>query len=100
MSEAREYRKPLDCPEWRKLHEIGLAIERKGLALPSVRRDSEQWRAWRTYLHSIGLPTSWSDKQPGDRMLTVTTEWPPTDLSALHALWVKGSKSKGAELKE
>lgn len=66
-------------PAWAKLHEIGLALEKRNGSLPSVRRDSPEWAAWRRWFHDHGMPTSWADRQPGDRMMTVTMLWPPTD---------------------
>ena len=65
--------------DWKILHEIGKAIEAKRGCLFQVQRDSPEWASWHTWMHEHGMTTVWSDAQPGDRMMTVTFPWAPTD---------------------
>ena len=82
----------IEHPDQKMLNEIASAIckARGPFSLPTVRRDSPEWEAWRAWKIERGLPTAWSDKQHPAQMLTVVFEYPPPDLAAEHRHWVKG----------
>ena len=88
-------------PDNEKLHQIAKAIERiKGKGtLPSVRRDSPEWQAWRQWFIERGYLTKWSDNQPADLMMTVVFEYPPADIEELLSKWCRG-KGKKVQLEE
>lgn len=96
---ARGKQKPvlMGIADWAALHQIGKAIEATKGSLPSVRRDSPEWAAWRTWFHDHDMKTAWADSQPAERMMTVTMLWPPIDIDAEYSKWVK-SKGKKLEL--
>jgi hypothetical protein len=82
-------------PDLDKLYAICAAIERrdgKG-SLPSVRRDSPEWKAWRGWFKERWVDSKWSDAQPGERMMTVAFDYPPMDIDETYKRMVKGRKT-------
>ena len=82
-------------PDLAKLDIIAKARVKRDGQLPSVRKDSWQWAAWRKWYTERGIPTTWSDKQEPDKFLTVASETPPTDIDEA----VDAAKSKGGGIK-
>lgn len=77
-----------------KLNEIGKAMMRKNGYLPTVRRDSHEWKAWALWFAARGLECRWSASQPPETPMTVVTEYPPVDVDELHEHWVKNKGTK------
>ena len=82
-------------PDLEKLNKIGKNVQRKRGELPSVRKDSWQWAAWRAWYKERGISIAWADKQPEDHFFTVVIETPPADIDGLLATMVGGSGMKG-----